>query len=149
MRILPRSRGFTLIELMVVVAIIAILAAIALPSYLNYVKRGYIVDATNQLSAMRAKMEQFYQDARQYTTTGVYTSPCSSTMPLAKNFTIACPAGTLTAATYIITATGTGPMLGFTYTVDQVNAQKSTALPSYWGAVTNACWITKKGGTCT
>ncbi|MEP6940493.1 MAG: type IV pilin protein, partial [Rudaea sp.] len=100
---LPRNSGFTLIELMVVVAIVAILAAIALPSYRDYVIRGNLVEGTQQLAAQRAKMEQYYQDARTYATSGAYTSPCAA-MPTAPNWTFSC-GGTQTAAAYTITAT--------------------------------------------
>ncbi|HUV99447.1 MAG TPA: prepilin-type N-terminal cleavage/methylation domain-containing protein, partial [Gallionella sp.] len=47
---LKKSGGFTLIELMIVVAVIAILSAIAIPAYNDYVIRGKLVDATTQLS---------------------------------------------------------------------------------------------------
>ena len=55
---MKRSRGFTLIELMITVAIIAILAAVAIPSYGEYVRRGRVTEAVRALSGMRVKMEQ-------------------------------------------------------------------------------------------
>jgi len=58
--------GFTLIELMVVVAIVAILAAVALPAYNDYVTRSKLTDAVTGLSDFRVRMEQFYQDNRRY-----------------------------------------------------------------------------------
>ncbi len=63
-----RMAGFTLIEVMIVVAIIAILASIALPSYNDYVRRGQIQEAFGYLSDSRVKMEQYFQDNRNYGT---------------------------------------------------------------------------------
>ena len=132
--------GFTLIEVMIVVAIIGILAAIAIPNYQEYVQRGYTVDATNALSSMRARLEQHYQDNRTYATSGTFTTPCATST--VGRFNVACT-GAPTATTYTITAIGAGPMAGFSYSVDQNNTMSSTA----WGA-TNACWVTRRGGTC-
>ena len=135
------SKGFTLIELMIVVAIIGILSAIAVPSYRDYVLRGYLVDATTALSSLRARMEQHFQDNRSYANVTGFPSPCvSSTVG---KFSITC---TPTATTYAATATGTGPAAGFIFTIDQQNNQATTA--SAWSGSTGACWITKKGGTC-
>ena len=60
------QKGFTLIELMIVVVVIGILSAIAMPAYTDYVKRGKAAEATATLADMRIKMEQFFQDNRTY-----------------------------------------------------------------------------------
>ena len=65
---MDRTTGFTLVELMIVVAIIAILAAIAVPSYNDYVTRSKLQEAHTNLAAARVNMEQYYQDNRVYTT---------------------------------------------------------------------------------
>ena len=67
---MQRYKGFTLIEVMIVVAIIAILATVALPAYTDYVRRGKIAEGTSALLAMKTKMEQYFADNRSYTTPG-------------------------------------------------------------------------------
>jgi prepilin-type N-terminal cleavage/methylation domain-containing protein len=143
----PPQAGFTLIELMITVAIIAILARIALPAYSDYVTRGRLVDATNALASLRAKMEQHYQDNRTYATSGSYTAPCAdSSNTTAGTFTISC---TTTSSTYTITATGSGQTASFIYTIDQDGTQKTTGLPSGWGTYPQSgCWVQRKGQTC-
>ncbi|OWW21746.1 type IV pilin protein [Noviherbaspirillum denitrificans] len=138
------STGFTLIELMVAVAIVAILAAVALPSYSNYVMRGRIPQATNNLATMRVKLEQYFQDNRTYI--GACAAGTVAPLPTSDDFTYTCP--TLTATTYTVQAAGTGKMSGFTYTIDQENTKTTTAVPAGWGTAPIACWVTKKGGVC-
>ncbi len=61
MRAQGREQGFTLVELMTVVAIIAILAAVAIPIYLNYIKRTRMSEVVLALSACRTPVSEVYQ----------------------------------------------------------------------------------------
>lgn len=131
--------GFTLIEMMVVVAIVAILASIALPSYRDYVRRGNIIEATSAFSDARVKYEQHFQDSP----THVYTGLVCPTSP--KHFTLTCAE---TDTTFTVTATGIGSMAGFTYTIDQANTKKTTSVPSGWTAPASSCWAIRKDGSC-
>lgn len=144
-----RATGFTLIEIMIVVAIIGILAAIAVPQYAEYVTRGRIPEATTALADARIRMEQFFQDNRAYPAGCVNTgTPTATQIKVADGqfFTLTCP--TLTATTYVITATGVGPMAGFTYTVNESNVRASTFSTTLqakgWANKPN-CWSTSKG----
>ena len=127
-------KGFTLIELLIVVAVIAILGSVAVPAYTDYVKRGKVAEGTSALSDGRVKMEQFFQDNRTYFGG---PAPVNTT-----NFNYA--ASNLTPTTYTITATGTGSLAGFAYTINEANTKAST---TPWGN-NIACWVVKKGGAC-
>lgn len=56
------KKGFTLIELMIVVAIIGILAAVAIPAYSNYTKRAKVSEITNAMGAVGSAMMEYYSD---------------------------------------------------------------------------------------
>lgn len=136
-----RQDGFTLIELMIAMVVVAVLAAVALPSYTNYVMRGKIPEATANLSAKRVKMEQFFQDNRTYVGAPVLANDTSSS----KYFDFA---GTATATTYTLTATGKSSMTGFAYTVDQANTKATTVSGVSGWSGNGSCWVTKQGGQC-
>jgi type IV pilus assembly protein PilE len=144
---LSRTRGFTLLEVMIVVAIVAILAAIALPNYADYVTRGKIIQATSGLSDLRQGMEQYFLDNRTYV--GYCASPAGTArvQPTVPAFTLTCAEAV---STYTLTATG-NPAQGmdnrFVYTVDQGGVKTSTGPPGWAGNAT--CWAVRKSGDCT
>jgi type IV pilus assembly protein PilE len=134
------AAGFTLIELMITVAVIAILAAIALPNYFDYVTRSRLVEAKTSLVDMRTRLEQYFLDNRAFPAT-----PCTPIPPMAtKFFTVTCATG---ADTYTVTATGIGSMAGFVFTIDQANTKKTTGVKSGWTTSTT-CWVSRKNGDC-
>ena len=144
-----RATGFTLIEVMITVAIVAILAAVAIPSYTDYITRSKIQEATTSLLSMRTKLEQFYQDQRTFS--GACAPGTVAPKPAGlKYFTIDCP--TLNNTQYLVTATGIAgtDMALFTFTIDQANTRQTTNVPlgSGWALPATNCWVTRKGGIC-
>jgi type IV pilus assembly protein PilE len=140
-----RQRGFTLIELMITVAIIAILAAIAIPSYRDYVVRGALPEAFSTLSGHRVKMEQFFQDNRTYED-ACEAGTVATTPAATERFTYDCESDT---NTYTITATGNdaSPAAGFVFTIDQSNVRDTTGVADGWTDA-DGCWVMRKDGSC-
>ena len=141
-----KQSGFTLIELMITVAVIAILAAIALPSYQDYVTRTKLTGAYNALSGLSVSLQQYYQDNRTYV--GACANGTSAPIPTDPYFTITCP--TLSATAFSIVATGNagGPVAGFVFDADQDGLHRTTAAPSGWTS-SGTCWIRSRSGSCT
>ena len=134
-----KSRGFTLVELVVTVAIVAILGSVALPAYNRYVFRSRISPALYALNSFQAQMEQRYQDVNNY---GIRT--CLVETSTVSNFAISC-ALTLDGQGFTATATGSGPVAGVVYSIDQ-NATRITVAHPY-GVPTTVCWSIR-GTTC-
>lgn len=63
---MKKQQGFTLIELMIVVAIVGILAAIAIPAYQDYIKRSKVSEVAAQLAACKTSVSEFYQARNDY-----------------------------------------------------------------------------------
>ena len=139
-----RAAGFTLIELMITVAIVGILAAVALPAYKQYTLRGKLTEAFNQLSTCAASLGQFYQDNRTYV-----NGPCSAALPVTTpNFTYSLTASNATS--YTLQATGaTSVVNGFTFTLSDNGTRATTGTPpgSGWPTSTS-CWVSSRSGSC-
>jgi type IV pilus assembly protein PilE len=143
-----KLRGFTLIELMITVAVVGILATIALPAYTRYVARAKIVEAMTALGDYRIKMEQYFQDNRNY---GAPTSACPVAVSASAYFNFSCAVGSASpAVAYTATATSVAGALGastgdYTYTINESNAKSTTKFMG--GAVVKACWLIR-GDEC-
>ncbi len=145
-----KRRGFTLIEVMITVGIVAILAGVAIPAYSEYLRRGQVPEAHAFLADFRVKMEQYYQDNRNYGTDGCAVAggvgpSWSNFNPGARHFNFGCEL--LNAGQgYRITATGSaGRATGHDYTIDHANARRTV---KYKGsAVDKGCWLVK-GDEC-
>lgn len=115
---LVRSRGFTLLELMIVVAIIAILAAIAYPSYERYIMQTRRGAATACLSEYANYMERYYTTNMRYDQSAAATPvanaisnstmDCGSASQTGQYYTYSAPTATLTQSTFKILATPKG-----------------------------------------
>lgn len=116
-----RGHGFTLIEMMITVAIIAILASVAFPSYLEYVAKGRRTDAKSQLLAAQQWMERLYSESYSYQQDSAGTavadllddqpfhqSPRAGDGVAAYTITVNAPSAT----SYTLTATRTGAATG-------------------------------------
>ncbi len=148
-RLHRQDRGFTLIEVMIVVGIVAILAAIAVPAYTKYLRQGDLTEAMTTLTDYRIRMEQYYQDNRAYGSSGTTCAggkvPPSAANDLPKNFTMTCATAN-SASTYTLTATGNGTRTtGYTYSIDETGTKKTTQ----WAGSTSTktCWLIK-GNEC-
>ncbi len=143
---MPRhsAHGFTLIELMVTLAITSLLAAVALPNYSAYVMRSRVPVALEGLSNYATRMEQGFQDMGTYANAAA--TACLVAVPTVENFTVTCAlSGGGTGFTATATGTTGGVMAGYAYTINNLGTRVTTAHPR--GVPASNCWTTK-GAVC-
>jgi len=118
------ASGFTLVELMIVVGIVAILAAVAYPSYTRYVARGHRAQVMTQMAAAQQWLERVYSESYRYDqnasgtsvtgTSGLFAAQAFSHSPStgegAARYTLAVALSGTNNQTYVITATRAGTM---------------------------------------
>lgn len=143
---LRRRCGFTLIELIVVIAIVATLTGIAVPTFAEHLRRGRIVEAVTRLADHRARMEQYFLDHRRYDDDAGNCGYPASPAGASDAFALDCA---VSATGYAVSATGvagkgTG---GFVYTIDETDARRTPAVPDGWVA-SDSCWVMRRDGSC-
>lgn len=130
-----QMHGFTLVELMIVVAIIAILASVALPSYQSQIRDGRRADAAAVLMQARQQMERHY--SKNYTYVSPMGLPTQSPNDGGATAYYTISSGSLSDSTYTLTATPTGSQAGDrcgALTINQAGVKTSVADP------VNICW---------
>ena len=104
---MKRARGFTLIELMIVVAVVGILAAIAYPSYMDQIRKSRRAEVQALLMNVSARQQQMLLDTRSYAST---VSALNITIPdtVQRNYAVTLAVGTAAVPTFTATATPSG-----------------------------------------
>ncbi|MDY0106082.1 MAG: type IV pilin protein [Giesbergeria sp.] len=132
------QRGFTLIEVMIVVAIVGILTAIAMPSYNEYIRRGHRADARAGLLQAQQWLE------RASTATGVYPTALPANLTWAadntKRYTISI-GGPATTSSFTLTATPKGAQVGDkcgNYTLTHTGLRGAKGVTT--GDIVTECW---------
>lgn len=119
---MTRSNGFTLIELMIVVAIVGLLSAIALPSYRNQVLRSHRIDAKTALLDLASRQERYF------TTNNTYTV---STANLGYVGALPLSVPNAATATYSLSVVVPTNLQGYTATATPVGGQASDTCGTY------------------
>ena len=140
-----RCTGFSLIELMIVVAIIAIISAVAFPAYKKQTLKGHRVDAKSAVLEAAAREEKFFATNNKYSSTATdlnYAALPFNVVSGTQTVYVLSIAVNAAGSTYTVTATPSGDQQGdacYTYVLDNLGTQSNQV--SGGGAnSTSGCW---------
>ncbi|HTT09565.1 MAG TPA: type IV pilin protein [Burkholderiaceae bacterium] len=146
----PRTHGFTLIEVLVAIAIIGILAAIAIPAYTSYIQRANRVDARKTLLEAAAFLQRCFSQNNDYSCApaapGAMVAPFSQSpdAPASAKYNITVSAGGGVGSTsYTLQATPTGNMAGDecgAFTLNNAGVRDINPSPATSGRTASDCW---------
>jgi type IV pilus assembly protein PilE len=131
-RRLPGARGFTLIEVMITVAIVGILTAVALPSYLDHVRKGRRAEAQAYLQTVATRQQQFLVDTRAFV--DLATLGVAQPSAVAAHYTVTLARVAGPPPTFSVTAVPTGAQAAErcgTLAIDQAGL-KTAAVAGCW-----------------
>jgi type IV pilus assembly protein PilE len=143
-----QSQGFTIIELVIVMAIIGLLAGIAMPAFQDYTQQGRIAEAASLLTHSATQLENHYLETRQY---GDVAGNCPPVTTSTEYFDIACSLPNGNNQQYNLTATSTGKLSQTKTITLSLNEQGTRSTELLVG--TNPpkqfpCWLLSSTGVC-
>lgn len=138
---IKKNSGFTLVELMITIAIVGILSAVALPAYDNYVVQSKIPESFKVMTEFALKMEQSYQDNNNYG--GVN---CSIASPTSDNYTYACTTNSVGQG-FTIESTGVNKLAGYSFSLTEAEVKTTLSFIDQ-ADLTKKCWY-RKVGSCS
>lgn len=144
LRIARAEAGFTLIELMIVTVIIAILVSIGIPQYNDYLIKGKLAEASNLLSELQIRQEQYYLDNRAYAN-GM--SPRATSTVFSASCAISSGGQGYTCTATPLASSG----IGFVFSVNETGTKSTSAASpalSGWTLPASSCWAKSKSGAC-
>jgi len=130
--------GFSLIELMVSVGIVAILASVAIPSYISFTRNGSVSEALATLMNLSTRMEKRFVDVGNYGNDG-----CGITQATTSNYAFSCE---LDGINYTWTATSVSDGGDYVYTINQDGVRATTKFEG--STATDNCWVLNNSGGC-
>ena len=136
-------KGFTLIELMIVVAVVAILAAIAIPSYREYIRRSQRAEARAEVLRAEGWLERFYTENNRYS-----NNAANNANTAFSGLFTGVPAGTTTRYTIALTITNGGAGYTITAAPTTTGPLNGDACGSYTKTNTGALAYSGTGSRC-